>query len=233
MQGIGFADEISTADLVFRRDHRMYEWTRGRPCRSVRERQSPYPRQCGRLDARPAEVSAYCTPRPATTACAAPRPALPVPGSGLGEAPPGTPEPDRAPLACRLFFHGLRHDSGWQSSSSLSIVQLLALNQAPARTAERTRIFRTSGPASISPWRQIAAHRPQARIPPGDPSSPTGPIHLGETAAKTDPRAPSDRRYPPLVLKLMVFLHRLKLSHHAGSGRNGAAGWPVASVSTR
>ncbi len=38
---------------------------------------------------------------------------------------------------------------------------------------------------------------------------------------------------PVLVSKLVVLLHRVKPSHHVGSGRNGAAGRPVASVSTR
>jgi len=36
-----------------------------------------------------------------------------------------------------------------------------------------------------------------------------------------------------LALKLVVLLYRVKLCHHAGSGRYGAAGRPVASVSTR
>jgi len=34
----------------------------------------------------------------------------------------------------------------------------------------------------------------QARTPAGDPSSPAGPIHLGETAAKDRPASPSERR---------------------------------------
>ena len=38
---------------------------------------------------------------------------------------------------------------------------------------------------------------------------------------------------PLLVSKLVVLLHWVKPSHHAGSGRNGAAGRPVASVSIR
>ena len=33
-----------------------------------------------------------------------------------------------------------------------------------------------------------------ARTPAGDPSSPTGPIHLGETAAKDRPASPSERQ---------------------------------------
>ena len=51
------------------------------------------------------------------------------------------------------------------------------------------RFSRTSGPAGASPSRRIAGHLAQARIPVGDPSSPTGPIHLGETAVKDRPRA--------------------------------------------
>ncbi len=38
---------------------------------------------------------------------------------------------------------------------------------------------------------------------------------------------------PVLVSKLVVLLRRVKPSHQAGSGRYGAAGRPVASVSTR